>query len=115
MPKVGEIDGLLGVWMCCPHPLGRATETGGSSMGALEIPGQAGPPQSGQWGLKSAHPPHLEQEITLLQPPGAEARSWQGNMDNVRKGRHEVAGQEHKPTAKRASQGEVDKIDLKYI
>ena len=89
------------------------------------ILGQAGLPQtcslswenfqSGQWDLKSGHPQHLEQEVTLLWLPGTEARSRRENVGNGCKGRQKVAGQENKQTAKRASQGGVNKIDLKYI
>lgn len=66
-------------------------------------------------GLNSGHPQCLEQKITLWWLPGTEARSWKENIGNGCKGRHKVAGQENKQTAKRASQGEVNKIDLKYI
>lgn len=66
-------------------------------------------------GLSSAHPQSLEQEITLWWLPERQARSWKENIGNGCKGRHKVAGQENQQTAKRASQGEVNKIDLKYI
>ena len=89
------------------------------------ILGQAGLPQtsslsweifeSGQRDLNSAHPQHLEQKIPLQWLPGTEARSWKENMRNGCEGRHKVAGQENNQPAKRASQGEVNKIDLKYI
>lgn len=93
--------------------------------GASVILGQGGLPQtcslswegfqSGQRDLNSAHPQHLEQKITVWWLPGTEARSWKENMGNGCKGRHKVAGQENNQTAKRASQGEVNKIDSKYI
>lgn len=41
----------------------------------------------GQRGLKSAHPLHREQKMTVLWLPGTGAGSWEGNVGNVCRGR----------------------------
>lgn len=104
---VEELQGLrVSCWSLSDPGISRTTPNLQPELGKYSV-----------WstGLNSAHPQRLEQKTSLWWLPGTEARSWRENTGNGCKGMHKVACQENKQTAKRASQGEVNKIDLKYI